>query len=510
MVVVVNLMTAVDEDLYQYMPSFTDRPETELTYTNDSKVNLSYLMYKNESESESSGNIYSTGDYRTLSSTMRLPEGTKLTLIDYAQEENQIKSYYYKVASSTDYDSTETTKEGIQRYIYKLSKFKDMDATSTNSQYSNDNSKYYNDQNKYAFERYDLSVDFENTNISSDMIGQQIYLQLRTSNGIIKVDNQVSEVKFNLLTNKNAIMIADISNKGTTYEAVGNTSIEFKFTADFKEQVTDDEITVMDNKYYDKKQGIAVEICDENGNRAKYPQLVGMHLEIDGMQDYYPDQFGVIRVNVAEGFSTIENKLKLEFTPNSIETGRYIVKVRYFSSDNGKYYGTGKNIENEFYINMVSNFAGIKIEQDNSNRVINSSNKADLEGKQNINFKVNLTEIIPSTNVRVVLYKRDETYRTTEDGEVKFNNVTYSLVDMKNYISNDLKKPEADGLKTQGQYEYMLISPNEYTDITDLGQVNFIENLKDNLTTGEYKLEFRLYSTNSNIETTSKTFVIIK
>ena len=235
-----------------------------------------------------------------------------------------------------------------------------------------------------------------------------------------------------------------------------------------------------------------------------------MHLEIDGMQDYYPDQFGVIRVNVAEGFSTIENKLKLEFTPNSIETGRYIVKVRYFSSDNGKYYGTGKNIENEFYINMVSNFAGIKIEQDNSNRVINSSNKADLEGKQNINFKVNLTEIIPSTNVRVVLYKRDETYRTTEDGEVKFNNVTYSLVDMKNYISNDLKKPEADGLKTQGQYEYMLISPNEYTDITDLGQVNFIENLKDNLTTGEYKLEFRLYSTNSNIETTSKTFVIIK
>ena len=218
LVVVVNLMTAVDEDLYQYMPSFTDRPETELTYTNDSKVNLSYLMYKNESESETSGNIYSTGDYRTLSSTMRLPEGTKLTLIDYAQEENQIKSYYYKVASSTDYDSTETTKDGIQRYIYKLSKFKDMDATSTNSQYSNDNSKYYNDQNKYAFERYDLSVDFENTNISSDMIGQQIYLQLRTSNGIIKVDNQVSEVKFNLLTNKNAIMIADISNKGTTLQ----------------------------------------------------------------------------------------------------------------------------------------------------------------------------------------------------------------------------------------------------------------------------------------------------
>ena len=56
----------------------------------------------------------------------------------------------------------------------------------------------------------------------------------------------------------------------------------------------------------------------------------------------------------------------------------------------------------------------------------------------------------------------------------------------------------------------MLISPSDYSDVKDLEQINFVENLKENLATGEYKIEFRLYSTNSSIKTISKTFVIIK
>ena len=94
-VIAVNIQTIVDEIGNKYEPSFTGRTETELSYTTDSRIDLSYLLYKGYETTP-----YTTGDYRVLSTTEKLPAGTTIKMKDYGQGDSLNKVYYYHVTGT--------------------------------------------------------------------------------------------------------------------------------------------------------------------------------------------------------------------------------------------------------------------------------------------------------------------------------------------------------------------------------------------------------------------------
>ncbi len=526
-IISINIRTILEEDAFMYKPSFTDKTEEQLYYTNDSRVDLSYILYKISAES-----IYSDGDYRVLSSNYQLPANTKLTLIDEVTD----KVFYYEIPENAPYDYTEGDESaGTKRYIYKLNKFTEMGCTDGKVKYV-DSGEYFkapkegSDDDGYALEQYSLSVDFRNSNITSDKIGFQIYLELRDSSDIVKYDQLDRLIKFDLLTNKNVVMQEKITNEESEYELLDDVEIGFVFNADYKEQtITTREIVdevetdvvhnIIDSKYYSQKAGIAIEMIKDGEpiQRMNYPDFIGMKLQVGEDNIYYPDSNGVIRFNVADGFANIEEDMILSFSQNGLDTGKYIMKVYFFSSDDGKYYTTATKpvLEKEFYISAISKNLGFKVDVEDTNRIFSSSTTTDLDKNESLDMTLKFNEMIPNANIRLSLYKRDATYTQDEEGEytVYNKNVSYSLKDLGQYFDESLEKPEQQGLKSANSYEYIVqtnLNSLEKSREDNLYHVDFLEKIKEGISTGEYKLQFTIYSKDTPIETIEKTFVVIE
>ena len=490
-IITVNLLTEIDQDEYRYTPSFKNRVETELKYTADSQVDLSYVLYK-----RAANNIYDNGDYRVLSSTYNLPVGTKITLIDYGQNGNKDEIYYYKIKQNNQYDYTEVY-EDETRYIYKFNKFIKMGSEDETNKYIDDKDRYYLTDKKYAFEKYDILINFEEANITSNSLNQHVYMELRTPQNKVKYDQQDNELSFDLIAGKNAIMESNISNNQNEYSLTDELQIPFTFNESFYEQ-TDGEQNIIDSKYYNKKLGLAFEVIDETGVRIKHPQIVGMKLTIKGETDeeYYPDQNGVVRLNIADGYSVLENQMVLTIGQNSAPTGKYKVKVYLFASDDGLYYGATSKIEQEFYLNIVSKNLGFKVDVNNSNRVIYKDTSLNIDKSKGMKFNIMVSENLNASNLRVVLYKRNPTY-TKNSENYNYNKAEYSIVDFKGYFDTSLEKAKEN--------EYIVQNGLKKDE-----NIEFVSDIKKNVSTGEYKLEFKLYSGNDYIQSVEKTFVVIE
>ena len=492
-VVAVNLKTVVEESLeveetekLQYIPTFTNKEEKELNYTTDSKVDITYTMYKAVTE-----NPYSTGDYRVLSSTMKLPAGTRITINDKAKN----KVYYYHVTGN----ETE----------YRLSDFIEMD--SLNSYYT-DSDTYYHQTDGYVLEKYDISIDFLDANISSNQLLQEIYLELRSADGTVKYDNGDTSITYSLYYNKNAIMEETINNEGQTYLVSENNEIQFTIDASLIEQETANNNIIMDTKYYDKMEGIIVEIIDEHGERVKIPENGEIKIvnANDTTENYFADSTGVIRIPIMQGLSSITKDYKMIIDEQDITSGNCTVNIYFFASDNGKHMGNEENINKQFNITFgEEQEIGIKVEATNESRVINQETRLNLEGNSGIDMKITVEKPITESNIRVELYKRDETYTDVND-ESTYTGTSYTLVDLKDYLDGTWKTPEQSDslLKSDGNYQYVIMSRKIHTSLTEI--IDLKNAIKENIATGEYKLVIKLYERNTLVETLRKTFIITK
>ena len=503
-VISVTLQSIYEEDKEQYTPSFTNSTETELNYTTDSKVDLTYLLYKNAKET-----IYTSEDYRVLSSTVKLTAGTKLTMRDYGQGDTVNKVYYYQVPSDSDYESTETV-DGKTRYIYKLSKFIDMGSTSVGTKYADNNSIYYHDG--YVFEKYDISIDFRNSNINANQLAQETYLELRNSAGQLKYDNGDKDIKYNLY-NRNATMSETISNESRSYSAVENLDIPFTLNTVLQEQEVSSGVNIRDTKYEGKIAGIAIEITTENGERVNAPEMQNFKLanSSDATEVYKAGDDGVIRVPLSEGLSVLQKKYTLSLTQYNVPAGNYVAKVYFFTSDDGKYYGGETKIVKEFYIAFINKIVGlVGIEAIDGSRILNKATRNNLEGNQNVDIKVRVGAPSSGTNVRVELYKRNATYTENEDGTKTYTGTEYTPVDLKTVLDGDWKTPEEAGMSnTEGATtEYVIMEKRNYATPVDEEIVQFENTLKENVSTGEYKLVFKACFDDAIIQTVRKTFIV--
>ena len=500
-VIAVNLQTVVEELKEQYEPSFTDRIDTELSYTKDSKVDLSYLLYK-----DMEATPYVNGNYRVISSTIQLPVGTKLTMKDYGQGDGLNKVYYYHVTESTPF--TTETNDGETRYLYRLSNFIEMG--DTDSTYLDNNSTYYHSSmdGNYVLEKYDISIDFGDASVSVDgeKVTHETYLELRNSDSSLKYDNGETEIKYNLYSNKNATLTESINNEGSSYTVVEDLTIPITLNAAILEQGE-----VMDTKYYDQIAGIAIQIVDQYGIRIKSPELQNFKLtnDKDTTEVYEADANGVIRMPIIEGFATLENNYTLSITQANVSPGRYTAQVHFFTSDDGKYYSTIPAVEKEFNITFVSKLLGlVGVDAQEDSRIINKTTGLNLQGNSGVDMTISIGDPTNETNIRVELYKRNPTYTDITD-ETTYTGTSYTLVDISQYLDGTWETPETHGLiSTTDSKEYIVSPRKTYNSTVELETIDFEKALKSNITTGEYKLIFKAYNDNTLVQTVKKTFIV--
>ena len=521
-VIAVNIQSLYEEESKNYVPRFTNSIDTELNYTTDSSVDISYVLYEVGLGAQS--DIYATDDYRVLSTSTPLPKGTKVTLRDYGQGDNVNKVYYYQVASDTDYDATDNS-SGSTRYLYKLSKFIDMGGTtSKTAKYANNNSQYYHSGSNggYALEKYDVSFNFIDSNINANKIAQETYLELRSSSGSKKYGNGQKNLKYNMYTDKANLTETVVTDNGTTsYTVFENLSIPFKFDASLLEQKVADGKTIMDTKYYDKKLGMAIEIVDEHGERIKAPELQNFKLTDKTDSTVYPaGADGVIRVPLSDNLAELSNSYELAMTQSSVSAGQYIAKIYFFASDDGIHYGGEEVASQEIYITFINKLLGLAgIETADGSRIVNKETGLNLDGGDGLDLTVKVGSPTNDTNIRVELYKRNDTYTTAEDGTKTYNGISYTKVDLKDYLKSldgtELKTPEqctGQNLVTaSGGKEYIVMEKKEHPTSTDneyVENVEFKKLLKEGISTGEYKLVFKAYYNNTLIQEIRKSFIV--
>ena len=521
-VIAVNIQSLYEEESKNYVPRFTNSIDTELNYTTDSSVDISYVLYEVGLGAQS--DIYATDDYRVLSTSTPLPKGTKVTLRDYGQGDNVNKVYYYQVASDTDYDATDNS-SGSTRYLYKLSKFIDMGGTTSRTdKYANNNSQYYHSGSNggYALEKYEVSFNFIDSNINANKIAQETYLELRSSSGSKKYGNGQKNLKYNMYTDKANLTETVVTDNGTTsYTVFENLSIPFKFDASLLEQKVADGKTIMDTKYYDKKLGMAIEIVDEHGERIKAPELQNFKLTDKTDSTVYPaGADGVIRVPLSDNLAELSNSYELAMTQSSVSAGQYIAKIYFFASDDGIHYGGEEVASQEIYITFINKLLGLAgIETADGSRIVNKETGLNLDGGDGLDLTVKVGSPTNDTNIRVELYKRNDTYTTAEDGTKTYNGISYTKVDLKDYLKSldgtELKTPEqciGQNLVTaSGSKEYIVMEKKEHPTSTDneyVENVEFKKLIKEGISTGEYKLVFKAYYNNTLIQEIRKSFIV--
>ena len=149
----------------------------------------------------------------------------------------------------------------------------------------------------------------------------------------------------------------------------------------------------------------------------------------------------------------------------------------------GIYYGTDVSAKKELNLTIINSIYGLKSTLEPQNTIIDTSKE---EGNKNLKFTISYDSGLNTPIIRMSLYRR------------KYDNIydtDYELVDLNDYVDQAL-------FKTDNPCEYILIK-----DPNTINELNLL--LKNNVKTGTYRLEFKLYDDNTYIGGT-KNYIIIK
>lgn len=483
--VLVNLSSALyDGDNYE--ASITSGAQYEMFansnvhITNKSSFSTYFSLYK-----ESDTTPYKTGYYRSLVSSYALPVNTKITMIDFGSSDKP--EYYYYVISKEDYEESlvELNTEGEIGYLF--SKFIKMGSSSEDNTYkdSSANVKYYDSSNKKAEEEFIFIVDLKDTSIDTDVLKQNLLMELRDSNDnpIIPVlDIAQQKMQYNLYSNKDAVINATSSlSSDTVYMG---SSTDLTVITDFAQQKING-INIIDTNFYDKKLGVRLALYDSDNNLVNGATLLGTKFIYDGVT-YYPRQDGTVRFNIAETIANVSSKITIDTTNSNIPSGDYVLKIEAFASADGIYYGLTPSEAIEENITFVNEVFGLSATMSDEDTIIDKTSGLGKDSNNQLSFMLEYDSNLKKPSIHISLYRRtyDDIY-----------NYSYSKVDLKDYVTDELTSTSVDK-------EYLVVdSPNS--------KFQYILNMKENLVSGTYQVKFSLYDKNTYVGEISK-YIIIK
>ena len=426
-------------------------------------------------------NYYKTGYHHALTSNFVFPVNTKITMLDLVDDET-----YYYVVDSSEYSRTTTEFNLNGDCSYNLSNFIKMGSTSTNNNFneSNNTSRYYDSTTGMVQEEFIFIVNFEDTNITGNKLGNILLLELRNANDATLVSVlgiQHASLTYNLYDNSDAIL--DISGSlGSNTVYIGDLA-SLNLTGNFTQPIVNS-LPVVDTSHFNKKPGVKITIYDSNNNQLNNSSLFGLAYQLDS-QTYYPRMDGSVRIALADRVANIFKRIKIDTSNLNLTSGNYTLKIEAFTSPDGIYYGKDAQDTLTIPFRIINNTYGLKVKLTDSEMIINKITGLTLNDDNVLDFKVNYSSSFEDPNIHVQLYRRkyDEVYSTS-----------YDKVDLADYVTNNL----------------VVASGTEYI-FTDNPVDNMSQELylKSGLVSGTYKFVFSLYDGNAYIGDTLQ-YVIIK
>ena len=158
-------------------------------------------------------------------------------------------------------------------------------------------------------------------------------------------------------------------------------------------------------------------------------------------------------------------------------TGRYTLKIETFGSPDGIYYGIEASDYTECSVYIINGTYGLKVTTTDKEKIINKDTGNNQNNTNTIRCSISYDSSLSNPVMTVSLYRRDY-------GTIYSNG--YNKVDLADYVKNELQQTD--------------ISDNEY-----IASNNLVENMtfdmtfKENLTTGTYKIVYKLYDNTTYI-----------
>ena len=481
----VNIEVTLTSALYnsdEYEGAMTSGEKYDLFASSATNINTKstfsayYSLYL-----ESNNPYYQTGYHHALSSSYVFPENTKITMLDLIENE----TYYYVVDSAAV--AAATAEYNLQgECSYNLSNFIKMGSTSSNNTFDETTnvSKYYNSSAGVVEEEFIFIVNFEDTEISGNRLGNTLLMDLRNASDstlISVLGIQHDALTYNLYDNSNAIL--DINGTlGSNNVYIGDLAT-LSLTGNFTQPIVNN-LPVVDTSHFEKRPGVKITIYDSNNNQLNNSSLFGLAYEMDG-HTYYPRMDGSVRIALADRVANIFKRIKIDTSNLNLTSGNYTLKIESFTSADGIYYGSEAQDTLSIPFRVINNSYGLKVKLTDNEMIVNRVTGLTLNGNNVLDFVVNYSSSFDNPNIRVQLYRRKyDTVYSTE----------YEKVDLLHYVSNNLSA--ADGT----EYTFA-VSPTD-----GMHQALY---LKSGLVSGTYKFVFSLYDGNAYIGDTLQ-YVIIK
>ena len=434
---------------------------TETVITNKSSFSTYYSLYINEFSNTDYIRDYNNYERVLVSnksdgSPYVLPEGTNITMIDKVTNE-----YYYYIVTAEDVRTN--------KYIYHLSDFIYMGSTDRKYPESEMGEKYYDKNQDLVYENYIFQFNFRDTNLNTNIVDNTMLMELRNKDdetilGVLGIHRDV--MRYSIYQN----MDSTIGVTGTVDEInyLGN-DINLGVTTAFTQQILDSRV-IYDTQYFDKKMGIKLTIFDAYGNALQNDSLLGLYFTIDGV-NYYPRIDGTTRIKIADKVSNVVSNITINTSNNTtLATGDYTIRIETYGSPDGIYYGLTSSDTTEVHLTIINSIYGIKVTTPNEYKILQKDTGLN-ENNQNL-IKGNVEYDSGLSNPIITVSMSRRSYNSVYDQN-------YELVDMADYVTDTLTKSEFDK-------EYL------FTD-SPTANMEFTYNTKANLTTGTYKLTFKLY-----------------
>lgn len=373
--------------------------------------------------------------------------------------------YYYYVVTSDDVKNN--------KYLYNLSDFVVMGSNDSKFDEEEAVNLYHDEQQNMVFEEFIFHVNFADSSMDEDVKNNSLLMELRDDDdqtlvGVLGIKRDV--MKYTVYSNKDATIKLDGSVTPETLY-LGNTA-NLNVITNFTQTIVDSK-TVCDTQYFDKKLGIKISIYDSNDNRLNIDSLLGVNFELDGNL-YYPRIDGTTRICIADKVTDVLARIKINTQNNTtLATGDYKVKIESFGSSDGIYYGLTASDTMELDLRIVNSSYGLKVTTDNAFKIVDKDTGFTQNNNNTFISKIEYSSALSNPNIAVSLYRRD--YSDVYSQE-------YELVDLKDYMSSYLSS-------TAREKEYVVTTAPTET-------MNFSNKMKENLTTGTYKLVFKLYDGN--------------
>lgn len=465
LVINVNMSTALFNTI-EYEGAMTPGDKYELfastsnNITTKSKLSAYYALYAENQ------NVYREGYHRALTSSFVLPENTKMTLIDFANNQTQ---YYYHIITAADVASATIEFNRENEVAYPFSMFQRMGGVNTSQTYSDAamNQIYYDGQD--SSEEFIVILDFGDTNISSTQLGNSLLIEMQDQNDesvISFLGIERSRMVYNLYEGSDSILSVDAQITDNPLY-IGHTDIFEVQVSYINDSISN--IGIVDTQYFDSKLGLQVSVLNHDGNKVSGTDLVGTYFEMDGNR-YYPDIGGTTHIKLSDKVGNTQKWLLFHSDNSSLSSGEYTFKFEVYGSLDGIYYGEQLPEDDQLAVTIINTTYGLNPVLNDDNVILSSHNDKLLK------FSIGYESVLENPNIRLAMYRRK--YNEIYDTE-------YELVDLEDFLDQTL-------FATSNENEYLLIDrpypQNDYSLI-----------LKSELMTGTYRLAFRLYDGETQI-----------